>query len=96
MSREKNLVINTIVLAIGRYMPKLSVIVTLPILTSCLTKAEYGTIDLISTLVMMVIPIATLQIQTAAFRFLIDYRGDVENSSRVISNIFIVTLPIYE
>lgn len=94
MSREKNLVINTIVLAIGRYMPKLSVIVTLPILTSCLTKAEYGTIDLISTLVMMVIPIATLQIQTAAFRFLIDYRGDVENSSRVISNIFIVTLPI--
>jgi len=94
MSREKDLVKNTLVLSIGKFMPKLIAIVTLPILTQYLTKREYGTYDLITTLVMLVIPIATLQIQSAAFRFLIDCRGDKEKSSEIISNIFVVTIPI--
>ncbi len=94
MSREKELVKNTFVLSLGKFLPKLASFITLPILTACLTKAEYGTYDLISTLVMMVIPIATLQIQSAAFRFLIDCRGDKERSSEIISNIFVVTIPI--
>ncbi|MDO5702494.1 MAG: oligosaccharide flippase family protein, partial [Lachnospiraceae bacterium] len=94
MSREAELVKNTTVLSIGRFLPKLCAFVTLPILTACLTKAEYGTYDLIATLVMLVIPIATLQIQSAAFRFLIDVRGDREASSEIISNIFVVTIPV--
>ena len=94
MSREKELVKNTFVLSIGRFMPKIFSFVTLPILTACLTKLEYGTYDLISTLVMLVIPIATLQIQSSAFRFLIDCRSDKEASARIISNIFVVTIPI--
>lgn len=94
MSREKELVKNTAVLSIGKLLPKLTSFITLPILTAYLTKAEYGTYDLISTLVMLVIPIATLQVQSAAFRFLIDCRGDKEASSKIISNIFAVTIPI--
>ena len=94
MSRQKELLKNTVVLGVGRFLPKLTTFITLPILTACLTKAEYGTYDLISTLVMLVIPIATLQIQSASFRFLIDYRGNHEESTRVISNIFVVTIPV--
>lgn len=94
MSREKELIKNTFVLSIGRFLPKVFSFVTLPILTACLTKLEYGTYDLISTLVMLVIPIATLQIQSSAFRFLIDCRSDKEASSRIISNIFVVTIPV--
>lgn len=94
MSRQKELLKNTVVLGIGRFLPKLTTFITLPILTAYLTKAEYGTYDLISTLVMLVVPIATLQIQSAAFRFLIDYRGNKEESTEIISNIFVVTLPI--
>ena len=94
MSREKELVKNTFVLSLGKFLPKLTSFITLPILTAFLTKREYGTYDLITTLVMLVIPIATLQIQSAAFRFLIDCRGDREASSRIISNIFVVTIPI--
>ncbi len=94
MSREKEFVKNTFILSLGRFLPKLSSLVTLPILTACLTKAEYGYYDLITTLVMLVIPIATLMIQTAAFRFLIDCRGDKKESSRIITNIFFVTIPI--
>lgn len=94
MSREKQLVKNTFVLSIGKFLPKTISIITLPILTAYLSKREYGTFDLISTLVMLVIPIATLQIQSAAFRFLIDCRGDKDKSSEIVSNIFIVTIPI--
>lgn len=94
MSREKELVKNTTILAIGKFMPKLLTFVTLPILTAQLTKAEYGSYDLITTLVMLVLPIATLQIQTAAFRFLIDCRKDHERSSAIITTIWGVTLPI--
>lgn len=94
MSREKDLIKNTVVLGAGRFIPTLMTFVTLPILSEQLTKAEYGTYDLITTLIMLVIPIATLQIQSAAFRFLIENRGDREGSSGVISNIFIVTVPV--
>lgn len=94
MSREKELVKNTFLLSIGRLLPKASSFITLPILTAYLTKREYGTYDLIATLVMLAVPIATLQIQTAAFRFLIDCRDNKEECSVIISNIFIVTIPI--
>lgn len=94
MSRENELIKNTVVLGIGKLLPKFVATITLPIITAQLTKAEYGTYDLISTLVMLVLPIATLQIQSAAFRFLIDCRGDKRKSTSIISNIFVVTVPI--
>lgn len=92
MSREKELAKNTIVLSIGKLLPKFTSFVTLPILTAYLTKAEYGTYDLLTTLVMLVLPIVTLQIQTAAFRFLIDCRNDKDKVTDIITNISIVTL----
>ena len=94
MNREKELIKNTVILGVGKFLPKFVAIITLPIITAQLTKAEYGTYDLISTLVMLILPIATLQIQSAAFRFLIDCRGNRDKSSTFISNIFIVTIPI--
>lgn len=94
MSREKELLKNTVILSLGRFLPRLVAIVVLPIMTAYLTKTEYGTYDLVATLVMLLLPVATLQIQSAAFRFLIDCRGNKERSSQIISNIFVVTLPI--
>ena len=76
MNREKALAKNTFIIAIGTFLPKFSSIITLPIITGGLTKAEMGTYDLISTLVSLFLPVATLQIQSAAFRFLIDVRED--------------------
>ena len=94
MSRETNLVKNTFLLSLGRFLPKAIQIITLPIITACLTKSEYGTHDLISTLVMLLMPIATLQIQSAAFRFLIDCRNDKNKTTSIISNILAVVFPV--
>ena len=91
MNRGKSLAKNTVILAIGNVLPKAVSFITLPILTACLTKAEYGTYDLINTLASLFLPLVTLQIQTAAFRFLIDKRECVEDQKKIISNIYIFT-----
>lgn len=92
-SRENNLVKNTVILAIGVFFPKLAVFITLPILTGCLTKTEYGTYDLILTLVSLLLPAATLQIQTAAFRFLIEKRDQKKAKKSIITNIYLFIIP---
>lgn len=89
MNREKSLVKNTFILSIGTFLPKLASFVTLPILTGFLTKEEYGTYDLITVLVSLLLPAITLQIQTAAFRFLIDCREDEKKKKDIISNIYL-------
>lgn len=93
MNREKALAKNTFIIAIGTFLPKFSSIITLPIITGGLTKAEMGTYDLISTLVSLFLPVATLQIQSAAFRFLIDVREDKKETKRIITNIISFILP---
>lgn len=93
MSREGKLAKNTFVLAIGNFLPKLASFITLPILTGCLTQRDYGTYDLITVLVSLVLPVATLQIQTAAFRYLIDLRHDQKESKRIITNIYAFIIP---
>lgn len=93
MDREKALAKNTFIIAIGTFLPKFSSIITLPIITGGLTKAEMGTYDLISTLVSLFLPVATLQIQSAAFRFLIDVRKDEKETKRIITNIISFILP---
>mgnify|MGYP003304462651 CR=1 FL=1 len=94
MNRGKQLVKNTLVLSIGTFFPKLVALITIPIITKYLSKAEFGTYDLLSTLVALLLPILTFQIHSAAFRFLIDCRNDDVKRKRVITNIFVFLIPI--
>ena len=56
MSKKGNLAKSTLILSIGTFLPKLAGFITLPILTGCLTKKEYGTYDLITILVSLYLP----------------------------------------
>ncbi len=85
MNKEKQLIKNTIILSIGTMLPKLAAFITLPIYTKYLTKEEYGIYDLIATIVSLIIPIITLQIQLAAFRHLIGEK-DIINKKKIITN----------
>lgn len=93
MSREGKLAKNTLIIAFGTFLPKLASFITLPILTGELTKAEYGTYDLITVLVSLLLPAATLQIQSAAFRFLIEVRSDESEIKSIVSSIVAFILP---
>lgn len=94
MSREKEFVKNSAILSIGTIVPKITSIITLPIITGCLTKAEYGTYDLITVCVLLVLPVATLQMQAAAFRYLVTARGNRQEQDRIITNIAFFTVPV--
>lgn len=94
MKREQQFIKNGVILSIGTIIPKMTSIVTLPIITGCLTKAEYGTYDLITILVSLVLPIATLEMQAAAFRYLINLRGKLTEQKRCITNIVGFTIPV--
>lgn len=94
MKRESVLLKNTIILGIGTFLPKFASFAILPILTGYLTQEEYGIYDLINVLVSLFLPAVTLQIQTAAFRFLIDVRGNFQDEQKVITNIFAYTIPV--
>ena len=94
MSREESLLKNTAVLLVGTFLPKLVALITLPILTGCLTKDEYGTYDLVLVIVALFLPAVTLQVHGAAFRFLIDCRGDKGQCNRIISTIFVFAISL--
>ena len=94
MSREGKLAQNTLILSIGTFLPKFAALVTLPILTGYLTKEEMGTYDLVTVLVSLILPSATLQIQTAAFRFLIDVRDDELQCRKIVTNIMVFIIPV--
>lgn len=85
---EKNnklLIKTTSILAIGQFLPKLLSIITLPLLTGSFTTSEYGIYDLVISFSSLFLPLLTLMIQLATFRFLIDSKDD-ENKKKYISN----------
>ncbi len=93
MSRESKLAQNTLILSVGTFLPRVASFITLPILTGYLTQEEYGTYDLVTVLVSLLLPAATLQIQTAAFRFLIDVKNDNSEIKSIVTNIYAFIIP---
>lgn len=94
MNKVEKLAKNSLILSIGTFFPKLTTFITLPILTGYLSKAEYGQYDLFIILASLVLPAATLQIQTGAFRFLIDIRGNRLKEDEIITNIYAFLIPV--
>ena len=88
MEKQSNLLKNTLVLSVGNFFVKAASIVTIPILTGCLSKEEYGQYELVVILASFLLPALTLQIQAAAFRFLVSKRDDEKYVRTVASSIY--------
>lgn len=89
MSREKSLVKNTIIITIGKVCTQLITFFLLPVYTALLSTEEYGTIDLLNTLVSLCLPIVTFQIEQALFRHLIDSRNNESEIKNTITTTFV-------
>lgn len=85
MSREKNLVKNTGILAIGQLSSKLFTFLLLPLYTSALLPEDYGTVDVLQTVMYLILYVITLQIESAIFRFIIDDRDNDERIAEYVS-----------
>lgn len=74
--KNKYLLKNTIALSIGNFGSKLITFLLVPLYTNILTLAEYGTIDLITVITTVLVPIITLNIHEAVMRFMMDKDSD--------------------
>ena len=77
--RNLELMKNTVILSVGQIIPKLIAIFVLPLLTTFLTKKEYGMYELTLSVASFIIPLLSIQIQQGVFRFLIDSDSDKES-----------------
>lgn len=85
MNREKTLVKNTAILTVGKICTQMISFFLLPLYTALLSTEEYGTVDLLNTLVSLMLPIVTFQIEQAVFRRLIDNREKDEEIKKIVS-----------
>ena len=74
MSRGKELIKNTAIVAVGKVCTKFLSFFLLPFYTAVLSTEEYGIVDLFNTYVSLLLPIIVFQIEDALFRFLVDVR----------------------
>ena len=88
MSREKTFAKNTLIITIGKICTQLITFFLLPLYTGVLSTEEYGTVDLLNTLVSLLLPIITLQVEEAMFRYLIENRDNDLKKNKVISSAF--------
>lgn len=98
MSREKELIKNTGIITIGRVCTQMISFFLLPLYTAVFSTAEFGIIDLFNTIVALIVPILTIQIEQAAFRFLIDARSNEQDKTKIISSasyLIIIGIVIY-
>ena len=77
-SKYKNLSMNTLLFTISSFGAKIISFLLVPIYTSVLSTKDYGNVDLVSTTVQLLIPIATLNIQDAVLRFSLDDKYEAE------------------
>lgn len=93
MNREKRFLKNTVIITIGKISTQLITFLLLPLYTSILSTEEYGIVDLLNTLVSLLLPIVTFQIEQAVFRKLIDSRNnDVEIKKAISTTVFTITI----
>jgi O-antigen/teichoic acid export membrane protein len=89
-SKYKVLASNTVVFAIGNILVKLISFFLMPLYTSVLTTEQYGVAELLNNSIEIVLPIATLCIVEALYRFAIDENSD--HSTIFVDALFITII----
>lgn len=69
LEKRRSLMSNAGLFFLAGLIPKVISFFMVPLYTNCLTTGEYGTIDLITTTVQLLLPVLTLQVQDAVLRF---------------------------
>ena len=89
MNRSKYLFKNILLLGLNSIGTRVIVFFLVPLYTNVLTTREYGIVDLFTTILVVMIPITTLNIGEAVMRFSMDKDAPLDDISR-IANLFII------
>lgn len=91
MKQEKELIKNTIIIALGKFSTQIVSFLLMSLYTAKLTTEQYGNYDLIITIITFLAPIITLTLEESMFRFLIDAK-DKKDEKSIISQTLIIVL----
>lgn len=90
MNKYKRLISNSLIFAVGNFGSKILLLLLVPFYTFQLTTNEYGTADLITTTVNMLLPIISLSIYEATLRFTIGEKLNIQYST--LKNSFLLNI----
>lgn len=79
MEKYKKLLKNILYFFAGNLGSKILIFILVPYYTHVLSTSEYGTADLVTTTAMLIIPIITLSVTEAVFRFSMDKNTNMKN-----------------
>ncbi len=92
MDRKYELVKNTAIITIGKLCTQFISFLLLPLYTAVLSTEEYGTVDLFTTYINLLLPLGFFQIEQSLFRFIVDVREDECGQDEVFSTVCTFTL----
>ncbi len=78
MDKYKYLFKNLCFFVIGKFIPRTISFFMVPLYTNCLSTSEYGTADLLTNTVALIMPILTLQLQDAVLKFSIEKKHELK------------------
>lgn len=84
MGEARRLIRNTGIIAVGGAATKLVQFFLLPLYTSVLSTSEYGTVDYLNVVALFCVPVVSLLMDEALFRFLIDCKTE-RDRQRVVT-----------
>lgn len=90
MSEARRLIKNTGIIAIGGMATKAVQFLLLPLYTAALSPSEYGVIDYLNTIALFCVPVVTLLMDEALFRFLIDCQSDRDRARAVTASTLVL------
>lgn len=89
MKQEKELLKNTIIIALGKFSTQIVSFLLMSLYTAKLTTEQFGNYDLIITIITFLAPVITLTLEESMFRFLIDAK-DKKDEKTIISQTLII------
>lgn len=92
MSEKGRLIKNTGLIAIGNFGAKMISFILLPLYTSILTTSEYGTYDYIVAISAFLLPVTTLAMHEAMFRFIIDEGNKGQKFKKIVTNALLTVI----
>lgn len=92
MNENKRLIKNTGIIAVGNISTKLISFLLLPLYTTLLSTAEYGTFDYIISIATFCVPFVSVLMDESIFRFLIDCKSNGSKKKVISTSMLIVFL----
>ncbi len=83
IGKTKGLVKNTIILTAGNFSSKIMTVLLVPLYTSVLSTAEYGSYDIIYSAINLLIPILTLNIADGILRFSMEPQAQIRRITKI-------------